>query len=73
VQTKFGWHVIKLNETRETPLPTLDDLRVELTTSIQQQGLDALIATLTEAADITLPEDGQFDFTLIQNLELLED
>jgi peptidyl-prolyl cis-trans isomerase C len=73
VQTQFGWHVIKLNETRETPLPKLDDLRVELTTSIQQQGLDALIATLTEAADITLPEDDQFDFTLIQNLELLED
>ncbi len=73
VQTQFGWHIVKLNETRETPLPTLDDLRVELTTGIQQQGLDALITTLTEAADITLPEEGQFDYTLIQNLELLED
>jgi len=28
---------------------------------------------LTEAADITLPEEGAFDFSLIQNLELLED
>jgi peptidyl-prolyl cis-trans isomerase C len=73
VQTQFGWHIVKLNETRDTPLPTLDDLRVELTTGIQQQGLDALITTLTEAADITLPEEGQFDYTLIQNLELLED
>lgn len=73
VQTQFGWHIVKLNETRETPLPTLDDLRVELTTGIQQQGLDALITTLTETADITLPEEGQFDYTLIQNLELLED
>ena len=73
VQTQFGWHIVKLNETRETPLPTLDDLRFELTTGIQQQGLDALITTLTETADITLPEEGQFDYTLIQNLELLED
>ncbi|AGI74354.1 putative peptidylprolyl isomerase [Octadecabacter arcticus 238] len=73
VQTQFGWHIVKLNETRETPLPTLDGLRVELTTGIQQQGLDALITTLTETADITLPEEGQFDYTLIQNLELLED
>jgi peptidyl-prolyl cis-trans isomerase C len=73
IQTQFGWHIVKLNETRETPLPTLDDLRVELTTGIQQQGLDALITTLTETADITLPEEGQFDYTLIQNLELLED
>jgi peptidyl-prolyl cis-trans isomerase C len=73
VQTQFGWHIVMLNETRETPLPTLDDLRVELTTGIQQQGLDALITTLTKTADITLPEEGQFDYTLIQNLELLED
>jgi peptidyl-prolyl cis-trans isomerase C len=73
VQTQFGWHIVKLNESRETPLPTLDVLRVELTTGIQQQGLDALITTLTETADITLPEEGQFDYTLIQNLELLED
>ncbi len=73
VQTQFGWHIVKLNETRETPLPTLDDLRAELSTEIQQQGLNALINTLSETADITLPEEGQFDFTLIQNLDLLED
>jgi peptidyl-prolyl cis-trans isomerase C len=73
VQTQFGWHIVKLNETRETPLPTLDDLRRELATEIQQKGLNALINTLTEAAEITLPKEGQFDFSLIQNLELLED
>ncbi|MDE0968426.1 MAG: peptidylprolyl isomerase [Octadecabacter sp.] len=73
VQTQFGWHVVKLNEVRVTPLPTLDDLRGELTTSIQQQKLDAHIITLTESANITLPEEGQFDFALIQNLQLLED
>ncbi|MFT7371267.1 MAG: peptidyl-prolyl cis-trans isomerase C [Octadecabacter sp.] len=73
VQTQFGWHIVKLNEVRVTPRPTLDDLRAELTASIQQQGLDALIMTLTESANITLPEEGQFDFSLIQNLQLLED
>ena len=73
VQTQFGWHVIILNETRETELPSLDSLRAELTTEIQQLALNARIAELTEAADVTLPEDGQFDFSLIQNIELLED
>ena len=27
VQTQFGWHVIKLNETRQTDAPSLDQVR----------------------------------------------
>jgi len=73
VETQFGWHVIILNETRQTELPTLESLREELTTEIQQLALNARIEELTAAADITLPEDGQFDYSIIQNLELLED
>lgn len=73
VQTQFGWHIVTLNESRETPLPTLDDLRAELTTDIQQANLNALVEQLSEGVEITLPEEGQFDFSLIQNLELLED
>ncbi|MBU2992267.1 peptidylprolyl isomerase [Octadecabacter sp. 1_MG-2023] len=73
VQTQFGWHVVTLNETRTQPLPTLDDLRGELTTQIQQEALNARLTELTEAADITLPEEGQFDASMIQNLDLLED
>ncbi|MDB4053626.1 peptidylprolyl isomerase [Octadecabacter sp.] len=73
VETQFGWHVVKLNETRMTALPSLDDLRSELETEIRQTILNEKLAELTEAADITLPEEGAFDFSLIQNLELLED
>jgi len=73
VQTQFGWHVVQLNETRQTELPTLDDLRSELVSEIQQQTLNTMITGLTEVAEITLPEEGQFDFAIIQNLDLLED
>lgn len=73
VETQFGWHIIKLNETRMSELPSLDDLREELSQEIYQERLNALLAGLTEEADITLPEEGAFDFSLIQNLELLED
>lgn len=73
VETQFGWHVVKLNETRMTALPSLDDLRSELTTEIRQTILNEKLAELTEAADITLPVEGAFDFSLIQNLEFLED
>lgn len=73
VETQFGWHVVKLNETRTTPLPTLDDVRAELTSQIQQNLLNETLDQLNEAADITLPEEGQFDASIIQNLDLLED
>ncbi len=72
VQTQFGWHVVKLNETRTAPLPTLDDLREELATGIQQEELNALLETLAADADVTLPDQETFDFTLIQNLDLLD-
>lgn len=72
VQTQFGWHVVKLNDTRATPLPTLEELRSELSQGIQQQQLDTLLESLTADADITLPEEGSFDFSLIQNLGLLD-
>lgn len=73
VQTQFGWHIVKLNEVRMTALPPLDTLRDELSTQIQQDVLNAKITELNEAADITLPEEGQFDYSLIQNLDLLEE
>lgn len=72
VQTQFGWHVVKLNETRTTPLPTLDDLRGELTTQVQQEELNALLESLAADADVVLPEEGAFDFSLIQNIDLLD-
>lgn len=73
VQTQFGWHIVKLNENRETELPSLDSMREELSEQIRQGNLEALLADLTENGDITLPEPGDFDYALIQNLELLED
>ena len=72
VETQFGWHVVKLNETRTSELPTLDSLRDELTQLVQQENPNALIASLPEAAEITLPEDGAFDYSIIQNIELLD-
>lgn len=73
VETQFGWHIVKLNETRMTALPALDDLRPELTAQIQQEMLNTNLAELTEGADVTLPEEDAFDFSLIRNLDLLED
>lgn len=72
VQTQFGWHVVKLNETRTSALPSLDELRGELSQQIQQEELNTLLETLTADAVVVLPEEGAFDPSLIQNLDLLD-
>lgn len=39
VKTQFGWHVILLEETRETPAAPLEEVKKEITTKLQQQAL----------------------------------
>ena len=39
VQTQFGWHVILLEETRESPPPALEQVKPTITTHLQQQSL----------------------------------
>lgn len=73
VQSQFGWHVIKLTETRPTAPPALEEVRAELETQIRQDAVEAKLTELMAAATITRPEEGAFDPTLISNLDLLED
>ncbi len=70
VQTQFGWHIIKLNETRLKEAPGLDDVRDELTEELQRAAIDGAIATATEAAEIVRLDDG-VDPTVLRNLDLI--
>ncbi len=70
VNTQFGWHVLKLNEKREKPAPTLEETRVALMDGLRQAAVEAGIAALREGADVTLPEEG-FDVTLMRDVSLL--
>ncbi len=56
IQTQFGWHVIKLNDTRETPKPTYEDVLPQLTDYATQLLMDEKITAVTEAADIVKTE-----------------
>ena len=73
VQTDFGWHVIKLNETRIKPAPALEEVRAELVAQVQQAAIQAKLDELTAAATVTRPEEGAFDPAVINNLDLLRD
>ena len=53
VQTQFGWHVIKLEDKRVAPAPTLDEMRQQIGTGLTQQSLARLIEELRKDAVIT--------------------
>lgn len=73
VQTQFGWHVMTLLETRVQDVPSLDDMREEIAGQLQEAAVTVALETLTEAADITRPEEGAFDPAVLADLSLLED
>lgn len=72
VQTQFGWHLIKLNDKRTKPAPTLEDLSAELIAELQAGAVDLYVNQLTEAADIDRSGAEKFDPTVIQRSELLD-
>ncbi|SDY35275.1 peptidyl-prolyl cis-trans isomerase C [Jannaschia faecimaris] len=72
VQTQFGWHVIKLNETRQQEIPALEQVRSELEELVRSAMVEAALAELTQAADVTR-EDVEVDPTMIRNQDLLSE
>jgi len=71
VQTQFGWHVIKLNETRIKDAPTLDDMRTELTDKLRQAAVDNAVKELAAAADIARPDVSTIDPAILRDLSLV--
>ncbi len=58
VQSQFGWHLIKLNDKRETTAPALDQARPEIENQLRQAALQAKLDSLRAAATIERPETG---------------
>ena len=52
VQTRFGWHIIRLDGTREVPPPAFDDVKNDIITQINTRRISAYIAELRKNADI---------------------
>ena len=70
IQTQFGWHVIRLNETRMQDAPPLEEVRAEIADELQQKLIADTLATLTDEAEITRNE-AEIDPAIIRNLDLV--
>lgn len=56
VKSQFGWHVVKLDEVRDTAFPPLDQVKAQMEDQVRQQTLEAEITALREKATIVKPE-----------------
>ncbi|MEZ5541912.1 MAG: peptidylprolyl isomerase [Pseudomonadota bacterium] len=54
VQTEFGWHVIMLDDTRDSTPPPFDDVKDRLKLLLANQNLQQHINTLRESAKVEL-------------------
>ena len=55
VQTQFGWHVIKLVDTRATQVPSYDKVKDGLERTLQQRKLEKMMLDLKAKAKIDVP------------------
>ena len=52
VQSQFGWHVIKLDDTRDLKVPSFDEVKPQLQQRLQQQSIKKAIDDLRAKAKI---------------------
>jgi len=73
VQTQFGWHVIKLNDTRLPEAPALEEVQQELTQELWDQELRAQILAIVEGQGVERPDISGIDPALIRDTTLIEE
>ena len=72
VQTQFGWHLIKLNDVRKTPVPTIEEVRKELITEIKKKKIDFEMSKIIDSADV-IYSDLEIDPKIIREVSMIND
>lgn len=71
VQTQFGWHVIKLNDTRELEVPTFEDVRTELEQEVWRDAMEEEIKVLVDAVSVERADVSAIDPTVLTDFSLI--
>ncbi|MFO7757694.1 MAG: peptidylprolyl isomerase [Roseovarius sp.] len=72
LKTQFGWHVIKLRETRVKDRPPLEDTRGELVSELGQQAFAEFVEGLQQETPVSRDGSADVDPALINRTDLLE-
>ena len=71
IQTQFGWHVIKLNDSRRMAAPELDQVRDEILNELRSDAVTTQIDELTRKATVERPVIEDLDPGVLGNLDLI--
>jgi peptidyl-prolyl cis-trans isomerase C len=52
VKTQFGWHIIKVEDKRQRPVPTYDQVKDQIETFVARKAQAELVVKLREASKI---------------------
>ena len=73
VKTDFGWHVIKLNDTRAISAPALDEVRGEIIAELQRIAIERRIDELRQQATISRTPVEDIGVAVISQSELMSE
>jgi peptidyl-prolyl cis-trans isomerase C len=71
-ETQFGWHIVTLVDQRVRPAPAFEQVAQQLIGELQEAAIMAYLDELSAAAVIERPEEGAFDPSVINQIELLD-
>lgn len=71
VKTDFGWHIIKLNDTRLAAVPAFEEVKEELAGDLRQAAVEAKVKELTDAAKVEKKTEG-IDPAVLKNSALID-
>lgn len=71
VQTQFGWHLIKLNNTRPAEAPPMEAVRGDLEEQVRRNAVEAALDEAEAAAEVTRADITELDRSVISNRALL--
>lgn len=71
VQTRFGWHIIRLNDVRNREAPPLEEVRTQLVEEVRRAAIDARIAEIQAGVEVTRTPADQIDPAVLDNVDLL--
>ncbi|GGD21729.1 peptidylprolyl isomerase [Sinisalibacter lacisalsi] len=72
VQTQFGWHVIKLNESRMKGAPALEEVRGDIEAQLENDAVEQALATLLESATIERTDLEGIDPNVLGDVSILD-
>ena len=72
VQTQFGWHVIKLNDTRLKDAPKLEDVQEELRKELERAAVEKAIKEIADKADVEKPGEGKIPPAALRDSSLID-